>query len=106
MTVANHVTLAIHPISLNSNDLSGNWNTCIRQADSVKLQLEKTLTNKVTRFLFCLEVAGQVASSRQDRVSELVKALQLADEWVANCDSRGRKIWLVECAVQKCPGGY
>jgi len=106
MTVPYNIALAIHAVSLHGNDFPWNGNACMRQTHSVKLQLEKTLAHKVTRIFFSLEMTGQIAASGQDRVSELVQALQLADEWVADCDSRGRKIWLIECAAEKCPGGY
>jgi hypothetical protein len=106
MTVAHDIALTVDLISMRLDDLA--WDRYIRvgQADPVKLDLQKPLTDKTPRFLGCFEVALQIATSGENRFPELLKTSELAQNRVTNLGGLGGEIRFVECAVEKRSSRY
>src|SRR5579862_6895216 len=88
MAVANDIALAVDLKSMRLDDLAGDGHICAGQADTVKLNLQESLSEKVTGLLGRFQMTLQVAAPGKDGSSELLKAAEIAQDRIA--DRRGR----------------
>jgi len=95
VAVADDVPLSVHTETPSGDDFNWNGDYRVFETDAVKFQLQITLANEMSRFFIGFEVSCEVASAREDCVSELVQTPQLADNWVTNRGSCRGKTWLV-----------
>lgn len=84
VAVAHDIAFPIDLESMRQNDLARDGHICAGQADAVKLNLQESLSEKVTGFLSCFEMALQVAASRKDGSSELLQAAEMAQDRVTH----------------------
>jgi hypothetical protein len=88
MAVAHDIALAVDLKSVRLDDLAWDGHICVGQADAVKLNLQESLSEKVTGLLGCFKMTLQVAASGEDGPSKLLKATEMTQDRIA--DRRGR----------------
>src|ERR1700722_4725948 len=88
MAVAHDIALTVDLKSVRLDDLAWDGHICVGQADAVKLNLQVSLSEKVTGLLGCFKMTLQVAASGEDGPSKLLKATEMTQDRIA--DRRGR----------------
>jgi hypothetical protein len=106
MTMAYDIALTVHPIPVRHNYFAGNWHICVGQDDPVKLDLQISLSEEVTRFLSPFQVALQVAAPRDDRSLKLLTSAEVAQNRVADVSSSRGEIGFVQGTVEKRSGRH
>jgi hypothetical protein len=106
MAVAHDIALTVDLKPMRQDDLAWDGHICVGQTDAVKLNLNVSLSEKVAGLLGCFKMTLQVAATREDGPSELLKATEITQDRIADLRGRRGEIRFVERTVKKGSGRY
>ncbi len=103
--MADDLSLAVNPVSLNRNHFSWKGKIGIGQADAVKRQLQIAFSPKMPRVFVGLKMAYQIRAPGKDRLSEHLHSARMAEKRVAHTGGCRREVRLVHHAGHQRPRG-
>src|ERR1700688_4945309 len=95
VTFAIDRALLVHLIAAGQAHLGGDRQVPARQDYPGKRNLQVALSDEMPRFLIRFQMSSQHATSREQRLAELLHSSQVAQHWVTDCGCRRREIRLV-----------